>query len=232
MRPPICEVCDRDFAPPDGALLTCRPTVSDLKWRRRAEVEQMVGHPPDTGWFCGEHADAARALHERHTLTEVVAAVRSEGGSPALAPAPAPAAPEPAESVPGTSHTNILTLHAALAKALPAAASEVGLDPAAIARTSRRDWSPMDRTSPPNCPYVDYVTATVDGRAGELALRLEKAHWSEDEPARTHLTLALVGAGARDFRVAAWSPASGAPHAIEEVRVTGPVPAAVAEALG
>lgn len=222
----MCEVCDERFEPPEGALLTCRPTPSDLKWRQRAEAEGMVGHPPDTGWFCGEHADTARALHERHTLAEVVAAVRSGGADPGGAGGGG-AAPAP-----GTSHDNILTLHAALAKALPEAASDAGLDPAAIAHTTRRDWSPMDNVMPPHCPFVDYVTHAVDGRAGELTLRLEKAHWGEDEPARTHLTLALVGAGARDYRVAAWSPAADAPHAIEEVRVTGPVPAAVAEVLG
>lgn len=234
MRPPICDVCDERFEPSDGTLLRCRSTADDLGWRQRAEVDGMAGHPPDTGWFCAEHVDAARAMHERYTLAEVVAAVRA---SSAPQPAPAPDGgrdsgdADPDERTLETTHTSILTLFDALAAVLPDLAPLAGLDASALQRTTTRDWSPMDNVQPPWCPFVDYVTHAAAGPGGELSLRLEKAHWSEDDPARTTLTLSLHGAGERDFRVAAWSPASGAPHAIDGGRVSGAVPEAVAKVL-
>lgn len=59
MRPPVCEICDADVDPA-GGLVTFQPDDRSRDWRRRAEEEGFVGHPPDTGWFCEEHIAAAR----------------------------------------------------------------------------------------------------------------------------------------------------------------------------
>ncbi len=61
MRPPVCEICDADVDPSeDGALVRFQPDERSRAWRRRAEDEGIVGHPPDTGWFCAAHVEAAR----------------------------------------------------------------------------------------------------------------------------------------------------------------------------
>lgn len=208
MRPPECEACGLEFVPDDGAAVRCLPTPASQAWRDRAESDGVVGHPPDVGWFCGEHAPAARRWAEAHTLSEVIAAVRRGH-----------AAAEPPSGMDG--------LHARLRDMLPELAATVGLDPAGIKAASRRSWSPMDGVEPPWCPFVDYVTHEAGRDDLRLALEREVAHWSQDEPARTSLTLSLSGAGAGDFRVAAWSPAAGAPDAVDGGRWSGSVPGAV-----
>jgi hypothetical protein len=62
VRPPVCEICDADLDPTDGGggSVTFQPDDRSIEWRRRAEEEGLVGHPPDTGWFCAAHIDAAR----------------------------------------------------------------------------------------------------------------------------------------------------------------------------
>jgi hypothetical protein len=203
MRPPECEACGVEFAPPEGALVRCVSTPEDLAWRQRIEITSSVGHPPDTGWFCAEHAERAQELAATMTLSQVVAALRA----PVV---------------------RIGDVLAELVRLLPLVAERAGLDPASIATSRDRQWHPMDRVEPPNCPFVDMTI--FQARAGDVALDLvvERAHWNEDDVARSSVTLALSGAGEQDFRVALASPASGAPDAVEFVATDGAVPPEVA----
>ena len=62
MRPPICEICHDDCDPHEG-LLGFAEDERSRAWHARAEAEPgFVGHPPDLGWFCPAHLEAAKAL--------------------------------------------------------------------------------------------------------------------------------------------------------------------------
>jgi hypothetical protein len=199
MMPPECEACGVEFAPADGALVRCVSTPEDLAWRQRIAITNSVGHPPDTGWFCSEHAEAAQALAADMTLADVVATLR------------APVA-------------RIGDVYGELVRLMPSLAERAGLDPAGLATSRDRQWHPMDGAQPPNCPFVDMTVLEVRADGVALDLVLERAHWNEDEVARSSVTLALSGAGERDFRVALASPASDAPDAVEFVATDGAVP--------
>lgn len=78
MRPPICDVCRKRFGPTEGGLVRCRATDAGRAFDLRRRTERgFVGHPPDAGWFCGAHVEAARS-HAELTLAEVVALLRAE----------------------------------------------------------------------------------------------------------------------------------------------------------
>ena len=63
MRPPICEICNKDFNPDrEGGLLYFKKTPEGLEFDRRVEEEGIVGHPPYAGWFCGKHYPRAMKL--------------------------------------------------------------------------------------------------------------------------------------------------------------------------
>lgn len=73
MRPPICEVCDKDLERTDGALLEFR---NDSPATDVADGTAGVGHPAHMGWFCLEHREDAEAL--RHLRqNEAVREIRS-----------------------------------------------------------------------------------------------------------------------------------------------------------
>lgn len=58
-----------------------------------------------------------------------------------------------------------------------------------LTTTTVRDWTPMDNTFPPYCPYVDRETL----RAGSYELQLEWAHWNDTDLARTSAMLSGPG---------------------------------------
>lgn len=63
MRPPICDVCDREFDPDrEGGLLYFKETIEGRAFDKRVDEEGITGHPPDAGWFCGRHYKKARKL--------------------------------------------------------------------------------------------------------------------------------------------------------------------------
>lgn len=76
MKPPICELCGNRFSPDGGGLVTFVGDERSIEWHRRARVEGIVGHPPDQGWLCGEHVEAARQLSDEMPLPAVLAALR------------------------------------------------------------------------------------------------------------------------------------------------------------
>jgi len=62
MKPPICNVCDKDFGPEEGGLVYFAKRPSDIEWEKRMRRIQGQGHPPWAAWFCGDHYDRAREL--------------------------------------------------------------------------------------------------------------------------------------------------------------------------
>src|SRR5690606_29308415 len=136
----------------EGALVRCVPTASDVVWRERAEREGLVGHPPDVGWFCGKHAEAARELAGRLHLGQVLRELRQREAGLAAGPDEAQS-DEPDRLAP--CHPDIGALYSDPRAALSALAEPAGLDPAPLTVTTRRDWHPMDGSVPPDCPFAD-----------------------------------------------------------------------------
>jgi hypothetical protein len=63
MKPPICDVCFKEFHPDkEGALVYFKETEKGREFERMAREEGMTGHPPDAEWYCGEHAHEAKKL--------------------------------------------------------------------------------------------------------------------------------------------------------------------------
>ena len=59
MKPPICTICGRRFAPPKGGLVT----FADYE----PLPQGMVGHPKGQVWFCEHHLAAAQKLTDLST---------------------------------------------------------------------------------------------------------------------------------------------------------------------
>ncbi|MGE4164319.1 MAG: hypothetical protein AB7G23_21590 [Vicinamibacterales bacterium] len=183
MRPPICEVCDERFDPGAGGLLTFASTPESAAWRARAAAEAgFVGHPPDQGWFCPTHLDAARSLQ----ALPLADAVRQ------LLATPAVAATGPGGAVglpcPPTPHDR---LHRALLDHLAAFAAAFGCtDLPAPTTSTRRRWHEMDRCVAPDCPYVDEVTTTAatDRLAAEVTC--SESWWNPTELASVSIAAA------------------------------------------
>lgn len=174
MRPPICAECGREFGPAEGALVTFAPRPSDTEWRERSQREGFVGHPPNVEWFCGEHAAAAQA-QAGETINVALAALRA---GPA----------EPPREWPEFDRTAISPVAPdALAEAFRQLIAALAADE--LTTTSVRDWTPMDNTFPPYCPYVDRETLA----AGPYELQLEWAHFNDTELARTSAMLSGPG---------------------------------------
>jgi hypothetical protein len=87
-------VCDVDVDPSSGAggLVTFQPDDHSREVRRRFEEEGLVGHPPDTEWFCVVHVDLAREVAQTWTLPGGLRQVeaRSRAIDPTTHPFPDP----------------------------------------------------------------------------------------------------------------------------------------------
>ena len=78
MRPPICEICDRDFNPDSrSGLLYFKETSEGREFDKRVSEEGITGHPPDAGWFCEEHYGKAKKLTYL-TLSEALKNIQSK----------------------------------------------------------------------------------------------------------------------------------------------------------
>lgn len=76
MKPPICELCDKDFRNSDvGGIVYFKKRLSDEEWIERMEEKNMVGHPPYAAWFCEKHFAKAKEL-EHFTITEAIRNLR------------------------------------------------------------------------------------------------------------------------------------------------------------
>lgn len=105
----MCEICDADLDSGDGGggLVTFQPDDRSREWRSRAAEEPgFVGHPPDTGWFCAAHIDAARVAAGRLTFSEGMRQLLADAGRAAVVGAedsgdpPTEAPPRVAPAVP------------------------------------------------------------------------------------------------------------------------------------
>jgi hypothetical protein len=169
-------VCGDEFEPPRGQLVTFAPRESDRQWRRRAAGSGFVGHPPNVEWFCGVHAKAASALASSTidlALSELRSAVTDPSSDPEIVRVP-------------IAPTEIGDLQRLLRDLLPAL---VGDDAAVATTTSERTWSPMDGSTPPNCPYNDIDTTTMTGPWGLAELIWDCAMWNDEDAARRTVTL-------------------------------------------
>ena len=77
MRPPICDICDKEFDPnKEGGLIDFKETPEGRTFAKRVRETGIVGHPPDTGWFCGDHFEKAEKLAHL-TIHEAIEKIRS-----------------------------------------------------------------------------------------------------------------------------------------------------------
>lgn len=64
MRPPICAICDKRLSKDDGGLIYFALRQSDIRWKKKAEKGNFIGHPPFVEWFCGKHYPKAEELSD------------------------------------------------------------------------------------------------------------------------------------------------------------------------
>jgi hypothetical protein len=191
MRPPVCDVCDRDLANAGGSV-RFQPRPSDTRWRERAAEPGFVGHPPDTGWFCAQHVEAARELAGELTIDAALRALTDAGDDTAR----------------GSTVDDLGGLERHWRDRFAEVAERIGLGAAEVQTSEDRRWTPMDGTQPPWCPFVltSLRSAAVEGQS--LELRYERAHWSEDDLARA--SVELLARGAHDFTLRADAAAGSA----------------------
>ncbi|MEL6926755.1 MAG: ribosome maturation factor RimM [Bacteroidota bacterium] len=91
MKPPICAICRKRFAPRTGGnLVYFKLTEEEQEKLDRMKARRIIGHPPGRVWFCSDHYDAAMAL-KHLSAREALRQMKN--------PKPeAPAASEPTES--------------------------------------------------------------------------------------------------------------------------------------
>jgi hypothetical protein len=77
MKPPICELCDKDFRRSEtaGGIIYFSLSADDKAWHDKQREEGFVGHPPEAAWFCGDHYEEAKKLSSL-TLPEAMKKLR------------------------------------------------------------------------------------------------------------------------------------------------------------
>ncbi len=114
---------------------------------------------------------------------------------------------------------------------VPALFAEFDLgDPPEMERADRRDWSPMDGSVAPNCPYVDHVThewRAADNRS-LVSVSSDQAHWNDDDISNVSARIFLVFGGAD---VSAYAAGRGAHDACTTLSLFRPTSKTVIDAL-
>jgi len=62
MKPPICCICDDDFAPNKGGLIYFKEDNNDKKHNAILSQPGYTGHPSNAFWFCEKHYKKAKEL--------------------------------------------------------------------------------------------------------------------------------------------------------------------------
>ncbi|MGE0728281.1 MAG: hypothetical protein AB7O92_18580 [Acidimicrobiia bacterium] len=229
MRPPICEVCDERFDPGAGGLLTFASTPQSEAWHARAAAEPgFVGHPPDQGWFCPAHLDAARALQP----LPLADAVRRLIAAPPAAAPPATRSRFVERPCPPTPHDR---LHRALLDHVAVFAAAFGCtDLPPPATSSERHWHEMDRCVPPDCPYVDEVSSVASANGLAVQAGRGESWWNPAELASISVRLAFwepAGPRTRGAIAAGEAHIEGTVAIVTTLLVDLPADAAVQRAL-
>ena len=78
MKPPICEICNRDFrsSVSEGGLVRFKLTDADIEYNKRFEQVGFVGHKAGEFWFCKEHYNKAKKYRDL-TFIEAIEKIRS-----------------------------------------------------------------------------------------------------------------------------------------------------------
>lgn len=246
--PPVCEICDADLDPATGGggLVTFQPDDRSREWRQRAAEERgFVGHPPDTGWFCAAHIDAARQVARTLPFPEGMRTLRAGvAAGPATNGDFAPdlvgvqlgsgrlVTSDPPDLrwvewtlVPTDAHT----FASSLRSALPALLEAVGLAAAAtLEQRTERHWNPMDGAQPPWCPFTDTTfDSGLDADGEPIELQVVLNHWNEDEVADASVSLTI---GDR-MSVRAFTTSAGNGRDVDTLRLRRPTTAAAIAAV-
>lgn len=211
--------------------MTFQPDDESRDWRRRAAEEPgFVGHPPDTGWFCGAHvdaaSDAARTLTFREAMRRLLAAdlapdlvgVELGSGRPVVSDQFG------LQWVEWTLQpTDAHAFAASLRSMLPALFEAIGLGSApALEQWTDRRWTPMDGAQPPWCPFTDTtVDAGVGADGTPVDVEVVLNHWNENEVATAAVSL-RIGA---HMAISAYR-AAGSGRDVDTLRLRRPTTAA------
>jgi hypothetical protein len=187
-------VCDVDIDPSSGAggLVTFQPDDHSREVRRRFEEEGLVGHPPDTEWFCTAHVDLAREVATTWTLPDGLREVeaRSRTIDPLMRTPPGSEMRWVQWDLDGVVADDVLVV---LRRALPSLVAEAtGSDLPGLQEATERRWSPMDGAQPPWCPFTE--TTELRGAlddATTIVLRTERAQWNEDDVSSVSISLTI-----------------------------------------
>ncbi len=62
MKPPICEICGRDFRASisEGGLVHFKLTEANIQYNKCFEQSGFSGHPAGAYWFCKKHYKKAK----------------------------------------------------------------------------------------------------------------------------------------------------------------------------
>ncbi len=184
MRPPSCDVCDERVDTDEGALVACLVDEATYEFQRRSETPGFVGHPPNQGWFCGAHLDAAQALADARALADVVATLR---GSAKVVDARIGTGRSLRWQLTGSRTAAIERLMSFGQLALAA----LGHAAVELTRSIERSYTPMDGVGPPDCPFTDNVV--LDGGDDGVTIRITHTanYWTIEDLANESAHLSI-----------------------------------------
>lgn len=192
----MCEICDADLDPSagEGGLVTFQPDGRSREWRRRAAEEPgFVGHPPDTGWFCAAHVEAAREAARTRTLGDALADFDLSGAELGTGELCERDVHDVRWVQWRMTAVEAHVLAGSLRDLVPALFDALGLgEPPKLETRTNRRWTPMDGAEPPWCPYTDstFHEGTADDGT-PVAVQVVLEHWNDDDVANAIASLSI-----------------------------------------
>ncbi len=77
MRPPICTICKKRFAPREGGKIFFKESEEDKKYNERFKKPGFVGHKRGLEWFCPKHIDTAKK-YKHLTAAEAIPKIKED----------------------------------------------------------------------------------------------------------------------------------------------------------